>query len=136
MKRSFVLPTLAAALLAGSTLTHGSAVGAPVGAADGILSVADNMKLMENMQYVWDGRNIAGTTTAGTGRAGMCALMVPGYQVSGGAAAMAGIIGMGDILAVGITGITVVAASIMEAVASITAVAARAVVVRNTERAA
>ena len=30
MKRSFVLPTLAAALLAGSTLTHGSAVGAPV----------------------------------------------------------------------------------------------------------
>jgi hypothetical protein len=32
-------------------------VGAPVGAADGIRSVADNMKLMENVQYVCDGRN-------------------------------------------------------------------------------
>jgi hypothetical protein len=43
MKRSFVLPMLAAALLAGSTLTHGRAVAAPVGTADSKITVVANI---------------------------------------------------------------------------------------------
>jgi hypothetical protein len=57
MKRSFVLPIFAAALLTGSTLTHGSAGAAPGGTADGLRSAADSLKLIETVQYVWGGQS-------------------------------------------------------------------------------
>jgi hypothetical protein len=45
----------ATALIAASTLMHGSAQATPISTADGIRTAADSLKLVGSVQYVWNG---------------------------------------------------------------------------------
>ena len=56
MRISFALGVLAA-LTAGGTLTYSTAHAVPVGSAGGMRPATDNLSLVENVDYVWNGQN-------------------------------------------------------------------------------
>jgi Chaperone of endosialidase len=56
MQTSFKV-IIPAVLIGAGMLIQGSAQAMPNGAADGIRSAADSLKLVESVQYVWNGRN-------------------------------------------------------------------------------
>jgi hypothetical protein len=56
MRSSFVVGMLATALMGGSTLIHGEAQASPVGTIGGVRAAADSLKLVESVQYTFEGQ--------------------------------------------------------------------------------